>query len=83
MGNEKIEKAVAALQQETTQEMLAHTLTVIRRQTIGIRLSTYSNFRPFKSSVRPHFCGYSPYTASLHNSQQPIPLQTFPQPIHY
>lgn len=32
MGNEKIEEAVAALQQETTQEMLAHTLTVIRRR---------------------------------------------------
>ena len=32
LGNEKIEKAVAALQQETTQEMLAHTLTVIRRR---------------------------------------------------
>jgi hypothetical protein len=29
LGNEKIEEAVAALQQETTQEMLAHTLTVI------------------------------------------------------
>ena len=32
LGNEKIEEAVAALQQETTQEMLAHTLTVIRRR---------------------------------------------------
>ena len=31
-GNEKIEQAIAALQQEATQEMLAHTLTVIRRQ---------------------------------------------------
>ena len=31
-GNEKIEQAVAALQQEATQEMLAHTLTVIRRR---------------------------------------------------
>ena len=31
-GNEKIEQAVAALQQETTQERLAHTLTVIRRR---------------------------------------------------
>ena len=30
-GNEKIEEAIAALQQEPTQEMLAHTLTVIRR----------------------------------------------------
>ena len=30
-GNEKIEQAVAALQQEPTQEQLAHTLTVIRR----------------------------------------------------
>ena len=30
-GNEKIEQAVAALQQETTQEQLAHTLTVVRR----------------------------------------------------
>ena len=32
LGNEKIEEAVAALQQETTQEMLAHALTVIRRR---------------------------------------------------
>ena len=31
-GNEKIEEAIAALQQEPTQEMLAHTLTVIRKQ---------------------------------------------------
>lgn len=31
-GNEKIEQAVYALQQETTQEQLAHTLTVIRRR---------------------------------------------------
>lgn len=31
-GNEKIERAVSALQQEATQEQLAHTLTVIRRR---------------------------------------------------
>ena len=31
-GNEKIEQAIAVLQQEATQEMLAHTLTVIRRR---------------------------------------------------
>lgn len=31
-GNEKIEKAIAALQQEPSQELLAHTLTVIRRR---------------------------------------------------
>ena len=31
-GNEKIEEAIAALQQEPPQEMLAHTLTVIRKQ---------------------------------------------------
>ena len=30
-GNEKIETAIAALQQEATEEMLAHVLTVIRR----------------------------------------------------
>ena len=30
-GNEKIETAIAALQQETTEEMLAHVLTIIRR----------------------------------------------------
>ena len=34
-GNEKIEEAIAALQQEPTQEMLAHTLTVIRRRMQG------------------------------------------------
>ena len=32
-GNEKIETAIAALQQEATEEMLAHVLTVIRRST--------------------------------------------------
>ena len=31
-GNEKIETAIAGLQKEPTQEMLAHTLTVIRRR---------------------------------------------------
>lgn len=31
-GNEKIETAIAGLQNEPTQEMLAHTLTVIRRR---------------------------------------------------
>ena len=31
-GNEKIEQAIYALQQEATQEQLAHTLTVIRRR---------------------------------------------------
>ena len=31
-GNEKIEEAIVGLQQEPTQEMLAHTLTVIRRR---------------------------------------------------
>lgn len=31
-GNEKIEEAIAGLRQEPTQEMLAHTLTVLRRR---------------------------------------------------
>lgn len=31
-GNEKIEQAILALQQEPTQEQLAHTLTVLRRR---------------------------------------------------
>ena len=31
-GNDKIESAIAALQQKPTQELLAHTLTVIRRR---------------------------------------------------
>ena len=31
-GNEKIETAIAALQQEPSEEMLAHTLTVLRRR---------------------------------------------------
>ena len=31
-GNEKIESAIAALQKEPTEEILAHTLTVIRRR---------------------------------------------------
>lgn len=32
IGNDKIEQAIRALQQEPSQEMLAHTLTVIRRR---------------------------------------------------
>ena len=32
LGNEKIEEAIKLLQGECTQEMLAHTLTVIRKQ---------------------------------------------------
>ena len=31
-GNEKIEEAILGLQEETSQEMLAHVLTVIRRR---------------------------------------------------
>lgn len=31
-GNEKVEMAIMALQQEPTGEMLAHALTVIRRR---------------------------------------------------
>ena len=31
-GNERIEEAISALQQEPSQELLAHTLTVIRRR---------------------------------------------------
>ena len=31
-GNEKIETAIAALQQEPSDELLAHTLTIIRRR---------------------------------------------------
>ena len=31
-GNEKIEEAIEGLKKEPTQEMLAHTLTVIRRR---------------------------------------------------
>ena len=31
-GNEKIEEAIAALQQQPTQELLAHALTVVRRR---------------------------------------------------
>lgn len=32
IGNEKIEEAIAALQQETSEELLAHALTVVRRR---------------------------------------------------
>ena len=32
LGNEKIEEAIAALQQQPTQELLAHALTVVRRR---------------------------------------------------
>lgn len=40
-GNEKIEQAIEALQQEATQELLAHALTVIT-QTNERRRSVYS-----------------------------------------
>ena len=32
LGNEKIEEAIVALQQQPTQELLAHALTVVRRR---------------------------------------------------
>ena len=32
LGNEKIEDVIAALQQQPTQELLAHALTVVRRR---------------------------------------------------
>ena len=32
IGNEKIEEAIAALQQDPSEELLAHTLTVVRRR---------------------------------------------------
>ena len=32
LGNDKIEDAIAALQQQPTQELLAHALTVVRRR---------------------------------------------------
>ena len=32
LGNEKIEEAIAGLQQSTTEELLAHALTVVRRR---------------------------------------------------
>ena len=50
-----------------------------QRQSIGMRLSTHSNFRPFQSSVRLRSRGSSPYTAALHNHQQPAPLRIFPR----
>lgn len=31
-GNERIEEAILALQQEPTEELLAHTLTVLRKR---------------------------------------------------
>ena len=34
-GNEKLEQAIYALQQQPTQEQLAHTLTVLRRRMKG------------------------------------------------
>ena len=34
-GNEQIEEAILALQQEATPEMLAHALTVIRRRILS------------------------------------------------
>lgn len=34
-GNEKIEEAILALQQEPTEELLAHALTVVRRRMRG------------------------------------------------
>ena len=40
-GNEKIEQAVYQLQQEPTQEQLAHTLTVIRRRMRETRIARH------------------------------------------
>ena len=44
--NEKIEQAIAALQQEATQELLAHALTVIRR-----RMNENGQFNPWNRTI--------------------------------
>ena len=46
-GNEKIETAIAALQQEASEEMLAHTLTVIRRR------NSFSAFNSITTGTPP------------------------------
>ena len=55
-GNNKIESAIAALQQEPSQEMLAHVLTVIRR-----RMNEHGELiiavDPSSACLRPHDTG--------------------------
>lgn len=59
-GNEKIEQAVYQLQQEPTQEQLAHTLTVIRRRmrengqvVVAVEPNPASEQMQLRASARP------------------------------
>ena len=56
-GNEKIEQAVCQLQQEPTQEQLAHTLTEIRQETREInhalKQELQEEHRELKESTEP------------------------------
>ena len=51
-GNEQIEEAIAALQQEPSQEMLAHTLTVIRRRMNEISFCPRSDRVPHRAAYQ-------------------------------
>ena len=62
-GNEKIETAIAALQQEPNDELLAHTLTVIRR-----RMKEQGQFI---LAVEPAAAGTQPRTGAPAGSARP------------
>ena len=51
-GNEKIEQAVCQLQQEPTQEQLAHTLTVIRALRTADGASWWYAFTSFEEEMK-------------------------------
>ena len=75
-GNEKIEEAVAALQQEPTQEQLAHTLTVLRRRIreggqLIVAVEPAAAGVPLNLKTQRHYC--EPLAPHLDAGQDPHP----------
>lgn len=68
-GNDKIETAIAALQQDATEEMLAHVLTVIRR-----RMKEYAQLivavEPPKGDGKQWWAAFTSFDEELKGSSQ-------------
>ena len=68
-GNDKIETAIAALQQDATEEMLAHILTVIRR-----RMKEYAQLivavEPPKGDGKQWWAAFTSFDEELKGSSQ-------------
>ena len=63
-GNERIEEAILALQQEPTEELLAHTLTVLRKRIKDGGL-WWMAFTSFEEELRGSGSGMSTFMADM------------------